>query len=1127
MARLSGLPSEHHHEGPGDAPRRKRGRPAKNQTPSEDMAASTGKRTASPSAELSQTKRTKRVQMDDDEGQIAAEIQDSFSRSQRGDTIHVESQSSSNTTTTTTAARRHGRRHSEPPVAADDDDDRADEIMANPPASTQPLPGLTPHLDRVGAARSRFTNTRRSRMSMPAQLQIERVDEMDETEGTQVQFAPLTQVLDGRARRRLRRSHLSQSVNDFEDHQKKDKKMFLELRRQLRAQDDKIKDLEYRLEARRMGEIDITDAHADKLEEELEEARHQIDELRASSLYNGDGQDVADMSDGEDDPLVLVNPEELNMSHDLDMRPTSQGKYASRVLELSSQMTLESLPTLSQLNRDSLTEGEDMVPDKIEDQAVERYERELQQYSKALGESQGALRIISIELQNLRFIQAGASTTDILTEMRHGFENLREETDKFFPGTTAGLTNQQLLRKIPELFSGIFFELKEKVTDLNNAQKTEVLLRRQYEGVLDLLGDSEERVKELETDVSTLDRSNEDKQCAILDLEERNNVLAQLTNDQEAQLQDNDATIAGLQDENDDKETSLERLREAIEQYRTDLDQVTNTATEFETTHYETIARMEEDHNDRVQTLEAELGAEQEGREAAEAEVKQKDEYIETLEVSIARMEEDVDNITTDMAALKERLSTQTEAREAAEGERDEQVEQVYKHATTIETLNGTITELKKEIVDYRDNLAAERAQREKTEADLDEANEKIEDLNTRLHDAGLQANELRSKLFQLQQDKEATIVELQEEAEDRENALNEQLADQVELRQTGENTIVLLKQQIVQLEGELATIEANLADMTEARNELEQDRDTQVTKLASQLADLKTKYAALENSTNSTITSLQANITDLNNLVQRQQTEIADLTEEVAEKDRIYFEDATLLKDKIDALEEDLAAQRTENEGYRRENDSLSQRVESEANELLNIVGSHNKQIDSLNTALKNHEDTIKNLQDTSANRATKYEEMLEDRNNEITEMRLLGDARLENIVLLEAQIEDMKETFRRAEEDTRATMDTLMQTQRQLQEQNERLADDLKRRNQDALQAVQEMKLKRVEVKTQGVDLHRVVNGKVAKTSEKIKIGKKGRKKVAKRQWDSGFGVDENVEDEELNGEEPLAAA
>lgn len=1109
MARLSGLPSEHHHEGPGDAPRRKRGRPS----------ASSGKRTASPTAELSQTKRTKRVQLNDDEDQIAEEIEQSFSRSQQGDTIHVESQNS-----TTTTTRRQNRRHSEPPVAAQDDQD---ELAVFQPASTQPVPGLTPHLDRLGASRSRFTTTRRSRMSMPAQLHIERVDEADEN-GTQFQYAPLTAVLDGRTRRRLRRSHLSQEVNDFQDHQKKDKKLLLELRRQLREQDETIKDLEYRLEARRLGNIDITDEYAEELEQQLVHARDQIDELRASSLYNGHENDVADLSEEDDDELLLVNPDELHYSQDLDMEHTPNGKYASRVLELSSQVTFKSLPEISQLSHDTLVEDDDtIVPDKIQDQAVERYERELQHYIALLAESQGALRVMTIELQNLHFIDAGAPTCDILTEMRHGFETLRIEIDKFFPHTTAGLTNQQLLRKIPELFGGIFFELREKLALVSASQKTEVLLRRQYEGVLDLLGESEERVQQLEKDVYNLDKSNEGKQRTILDLEERVTTLTTLAETQENELKDNDAQIHGLQDENEDKETSLERLRDAIETYRKDLDTVTETATAFEAEHHETIARTEQEHAEIVQSLEAELGAEQEGREAAEADAQQKGEYIQELEGRITRMEEDVDAITIEMTTLRERLIAQTEAREIAEGERDEQAELVYQHANTIENLNETILELKEQIAEFQKNLATERSQREKTEADLDEANEKIEDLDNRLHNTGLQANELRSKLFQVQQEKEETIAQLQEEAQEREDDLNQQLTTESGLRGAAEKTIIKLEEQIVELQNTLAIVENNLVNMTEDRDELEQDRDTQVATLASQLADLKVKYTALENSTNSTITSLQANITDLNNQVQRQQLEIKRLNEEIIEKDRLHLAETTALKETIVDLQEDLDAQKAENEGYRKENASLCKRVEDEANELLNIVGSHTEQISSLRTVISTHEATIKNLQASSAQRATEYEEAIEDRTREITELQLMGDARAETILILETQVSNLKERFEAAEEDTRVTVDALILSQRQLQDQNEQLAAALKARNAEALKAVQEMKLKRVEVKTQGVDLHRVATGKVLKTSEKVKIGKKGKKKVAKRQWDSGFGVDENVEDgEDVNGDDPIAA-
>ncbi|KAI2474836.1 Myosin-tail-1 multi-domain protein [Pyrenophora tritici-repentis] len=124
MARLSGLPSEHHHEGPGDAPRRKRGRPSKHtRLPKREMS-SAGKRTASPTAEISQTKRMKRIEADDDDedqDQIAEEIQQSFSRSQRaGETINVQTQTKRRPAKTT-------RRHSEPPVAVSDDED---ELMA-------------------------------------------------------------------------------------------------------------------------------------------------------------------------------------------------------------------------------------------------------------------------------------------------------------------------------------------------------------------------------------------------------------------------------------------------------------------------------------------------------------------------------------------------------------------------------------------------------------------------------------------------------------------------------------------------------------------------------------------------------------------------------------------------------------------------------------------------------------------------------------------------------------------------------------------------------------------------------------------------------------------------------------
>ncbi|KAI8938733.1 hypothetical protein NX059_004600 [Plenodomus lindquistii] len=1131
MARLSGLPSEHHHEGPGDAPRRKRGRPTKsqsrNETPIEDLT-STGKRTASPSAEISQTKRTKRVEVDieedgdEDADQIAQEMRQSFSRSQQGDTIHVEQ--SSQTTTT----RHNKRRQSEPLIGRDGASDSEDDFAYPTLPATQPVQGLTPHLDRVGAASARFTNRRRSRMSMPASFEVEPIDEVDEA-SSQVQFVPLKAALDNRTRRRLRRSHLGEEINSIVDHQKQDKKQLLELRRQLKAQDEKIANLEFQIEARRMGEIDISDEHARELENELEEARNEINDLRASSIYNGEDHNLDDISDDDDDEMLLVNPDELEFSQDLVMEGTPNGKYASRVHQLSQSMTLESFPRISQVSHDALMDLEDVdVPAGLDDQAVARYEAELQHYSRALGESQGALRVITVELQNLHYIEAGAPAKDIITELRHGFETLREEIERFVPGSTKGLTNQQLLQKIPVLFGGIFMELKEKIALISASHRTEVLLRRQFEGVLDKYAESEERVAKLESELHNLDKSNEDKQRTILDLEQQTTNLTTLTTQQDAQLADNDAEIAGLREDNEDKDTALERLRVELETARVNLDEVTTAATAFEQEHYEMIERMEQEHAIAIQSLETERAAEEEGREAAEADAMQKQSLIDELEESITRMENEVVMFTRDMNILRERLATETEGRTVAEREREEQTELAYQHANTIENLNEQILELTEQLAQFRTNLAAERAQREKTEADLDEANEKIEDLTTRLHDAGLQANELRSKLFQLQQEKEQTIDALQEEAREREADLAQQLNDETDARAVAEDTVATRDQEIIDLKLALQTVEDSLDNMTKALAVAEEDRDIQITNLDEQLADLQNKYAALENSTNSTMTSLQANITDLNNQVLRQQSEIKRLNEQIVESDRLHLDETAILEGKIVDLEDNLAASRADNASYRKENASLSARVEQEANELLSIAESHTNEVNSLRTVIATQAATIQNLEDAAEARAEEHDFVIQERAREIAELQLVGDARMETVLALEAQIEKLKEQFRLAEEDTRVTIDALTTSQRALQEQNEKLADQLKERNASALQAIQEMKAKRIEVRTPTMDLGKVVAGKVTKSAEKVKVGKKGaagKKRSSKRQWDSGFGVDENVEEEEV-GESSVAA-
>lgn len=1095
----------------------------------------TGKRAASPLASQSSTKRTKRVQTiveedDEDDGssQLEAEFMQSVTRVQHTDVMPTEVLSS--------PIVRRTRRFSEPVVTAQDEEDD-DDILAGP--STQPLAGLTPHLDRLGAARGKFASRRRERMSMPAQLHVERVDDAD-FNGHRFQYAPLTAVLDGRTRRRLRRSHLSQEVNDIEDDKKRGKKQLLELRRELKKRDDKIKDLEFRLEASRMGNIQMSDADHDDLAQQLEDARKELDELRNTDAYMGtsspdlsralDGSaEPFEYDDDEEDELMFVDPDDLHASQNLEMEYQPNGKYASRVLELSQEFTLEQLPTISQLRMDTLEDDDEMVvPDTITDRAVERYEREIQKLTQEMAQSVGALRVITIELQNLGFLKQGSHSADILTSMRNSFGDLRVAVEKFFPNETEGVTNEELLRKIPRLFSGIFYELREKTELVASSQHTEVLLRRQYEGVLDLLGEAEERKADLDKKVYMLDKGNEDKQRTIVDLEERVQTLTDLTEDQEAELRQKDLQTDTLVEQVDEKNTDLERLREALETYRTDLDKLTQTTAEVETEYQERIARMEGEHADIVAELQAQLGVETEGREAAEDEAAQKTEFIEVLQGRVDQMEADFGSIDATLEDLREKLALETTARVAAENERDVQIEIVYKHTNTIENLTETIRELTENLEAAKANIITEREQRETTEVALDEANARLEELDDKVHQLGVQANELRSKLFQIQQEKEQEIADLTAAAQEREDELTEKLASEQELREGAQQAIADLDKQLITLRETLAAAEVDLAKMTEARDQLEEDREVQVNNLNNELVESEDKRAALESSTSSEITSLQAQITDLTNENARKQAEIQRLAERLIEAEQAYDEERVTLNANIEVLERDIAEAQADNEAYRKENDSLSDRVGREAVELLSITNSHADETGALKVVIATQQDTIAELQNQSAARTAEHDTILLDKDAQIEELHLLVDDRAEKLVQVEAARLDVVKEFAKFEQDTRETIDRMTLQQRVLQEQNEALAEDLKNRGASAIAAVRAMKIQGLEVKTKGVDLHRVATGKVGKISEKVKVGKKskGVRKVAKRQWDSGFGVDENVEDE-LEGAEVGEAA
>ncbi|KAJ4293173.1 hypothetical protein N0V90_008455 [Kalmusia sp. IMI 367209] len=970
-------------------------------------------------------------------------------------------------------------------------------------------------------------------MSMPAQIRVERVDESN---GSQIQYAPFKATIDSRTRRRLKRNHLAEEYNELEEHQKEDKKLrkaYIELSRQLAEKNNTIRDLEFQIEARRMGQIDLTEDETEGLREQLSQAKQEIEDLRASSIYRGDSRETSAFDtqmdgvyddDEDDEPLLIVDPNDPDGPANEDIEPLPNGEFATRVLAISSQVTVDSLKTLTQTTHDSLAELSQLhpesIPDRISDKAVKRFESEIERLSELLGEAQGALRVVAIELQNANIVQPGASTDVIMTELRHTLENLHDEMEKLLPGCTSGLTNGELLHKIPALFEGLLAELGEKTTAAETFYKEARMFRSQYENTLGLLERSEARNNGLDEKVADLEESGEQNRQIIADLEERVTTMDTLANKQDADLKEKDAQMHGLRDEIEDRETDLTRLRDALEKYRADLDDLTQTTTRLEEEHRQTLADLEQDHAAEILDLQTQWQEENEARLQAEGEAEQKSDYIDELEENIQRIESEVSLLTEDLQELRARFAAETEEHEKTKVALQEEQDQVYACTNKIENLEEELEQLKVELAETRDYLETERAQREQTEASLDDANKQIEDLKERVSKEGMDSQELRSKLFQAQMEREEAVKSLEEEARERGAAFEDSLETETQAREAAEQTIADRDDQIARLEDDLAARNEEITRLNQELENVENDREEHVNTLGAQLADLKAKYAALENTSNSTIASLQANITDLTNEVNALKDDIERITTEAAETERSLREELAQKDQQIALLKENLDTSRDEYELLDKKYTNEVERFSEESNQFFKMQDKHARERNASEKKIKDLEARIQNMEDAAAQRALDHEAVIAEKETEIQELHLMGDTRAQTIVELQAQIDQLKDAFAAAEQDTRETIDNLTESQRLLQLQNEDLAAALKKRNADALQAVRDMQVKGVAVKSKAVDLHKVTNGKVAKVSERVKIGKKGRKQLKERKWrDSGFGADSDIENEEVN--------
>ncbi|KAF2501575.1 hypothetical protein BU16DRAFT_522525 [Lophium mytilinum] len=1120
-----------HHQGPGDPPPRSSGRKrrasslASTQTSTRSVEASRGAtnegRSASPDtdneAHTSPKKRIKRAVVDDQD-QLTQELQDAVNHTQDS----IESPTRDNVQVVINAEPQKRTRFSEPPPVTEVETTTPDDTPPRP-ASQAPT-GLTPHLERIGAFQPSKSG-RHARFSLPATLDSGEVGAANgSSEVREIQFTPLRAVLDTRMKRRLRRSHLSEEVNDIEAHNKddaKDKKELRELRRLVKEKDEKEKQLMLDLELQRQMGIHIhDDEKITELEAELNDVRLELTELKAQSIFSGSeraasedrtsefGMDHA-VDFNDEDPPEFVDPDDINVSQE-DMRPVphANGFYSSQSSFSLSRIT----------NSQSLSEQASQVklPNPAHEADLRNFEEALGNLRRELADTRSKLEIFNLELQGLGFANDHEASDIILESIRTSFREARLQLEVLLPGQTpADLQNGALLQALTDHIYGLMGELKVKTELAENHNQIERVLQMQNSGLLNKLADFQaqnETLQKEKVDLTTQNAKN------VSELEDELQTAHSTLNLREKTVSDQEIKINGLEDEVEDMSIDKQRLQDAWNASRDEVSKLEALVLSTQQRYEQAMEQMQLEHANTVEELESRLADETTAREEADKEIDQKRLFIDSLEKKITSAEAHLENFHDEVTRVQLSSDEEKAGREAAETLVAQQTTFINTLQEKFERAQESLEQLQSELEQLRTLAEAEHNQREAAEQDLDGRNTRISELETKLRDEGIQANELRQKLFINQKTTEERISELEEDKKVRDEYYKDVMNTESDRANEAENESAKRNVLIAELELQIAKKDEAAELMKTEYDDLLNARDETIERLTENLKELNDDYTTLTGTTDLTIATLQLEINGLQDIIAERDSTIAILRDEAIltttqNQNIIAQQDA-----EISTLTTDLDTARMEIDQLTQEKASLEKRVEDTANDLIRIKNAHTTEVEGLDTTISSLHAKITNLTTMHQQRADEFETTLQEKTAELEALHLVAEGRAVDITKLVAQVEELKEAFRKQQEDSEETIKALQEGMRAAVQQAETMSAAYGDRAGEARKVVDAFKFEGVKVTGAKLDLQRVIEGRVGKVKEKVRVSKKGRK--GRRVFDSGIGVEDDDEAEAVSG-------
>lgn len=870
---------------------------------------------------------------------------------------------------------------------------------AAPAAESTPT-GLTPKVRRTSLTAAELSRPTRSRnagrRSLPASFSPSPNDTVQ-----QLQFSPLRAVLDDRMRRRLRRSHLSEEVNDIEEHKREDARTRHELdklRHEVDEKDKRVKQLMVELELQRQLGIEVgvekdeEDERVREMEEELARLRREISESKEhdgfqdTSDHPNDEVDMDDdMVDLNDDALMLVNPADIDSTPE-EMTPQPRTIISTPLKQLSFQFVTP-------------TEASTQVslPDPTHEAERHEFEKAIAILTREASDAKAALKILSIELQSLGFTAPDANAEAVLSSIRSVFYQARTELEELLPGATPGnVDNAALLNLLIEHIRTLIDNVRDQAEALGRHESMEGLLRNQLNGVLDKLADVDSRKQMLEAQWRDLDMEGERKEKEIIELSSQVDELRSQSQEHAMVINQGEDKIHSLEEEVVNYTKTIERLQNALQGYRDEVTGLETLITKMEEQHRVSLDELRAVHVDTVSNLEERIKVESSHRETAEAEIDEKTTRITALELMLEQTSTSLEELNARLAESEALAQAERESRENAESTLVEQSTIIASLESKVSTAESSLESLSAELESLRNLATLERDQRQAAESLLDERESQITDLENGLHNAGITANMLREKLFEVQQARERELAKLNNEAAERENQFQEDIAAEIERREEAERVATSTRMEMDEREREARNKEETLQQEVAYRDERIEEYERELADTERALEEANSQAAAAQQKHDHVSAQLRAEITELDLSLGARNAELAELQNTLEQRSG----ELEAAKETINRLEDVRA--------------SLERRIEAEAEELLAADERHAEIESGLRSQIAQRDIAITQLQADVHNRVNGFEHLVQEKDVQIDTFKTMVAARDSQVASLDNQAQMLRAALR-----------------------------------------------------------------------------------------------------------------